>query len=212
MRGSTNVPVTFYPTGMRTAPLYDSLIIHRPTMSLYTIRCGTTYRWNPHALCRAAFIALSVFAVIPVAAQSKSERIAKLIEGYHRTGKLNGSVLVAENGKVIFRQGLGEADKSWGIPNTPDTRFRIGSVTKQFTATLILQLVDEGALKLDANISNYLPDYPKETGARVTIHHLLTHTSGIPNYTDMPEFVKDQSRNYYEPEQFAATFSGRPLD
>lgn len=181
-------------------------------MFLYTRRGGNTYGWNRHALSFAACIALSLFAVIPVAAQAKTQRIAKLVERYHRVGKLNGSVLVAENGKVIYREGFGEADKSWGIANTPDTRFRIGSVTKQFTATLILQLVDEGALKLDSTISTYLPEYPKETGARVTIHHLLTHTSGIPSYTDIPGFAKDHSRNHYEPEEFAATFSARPLD
>jgi CubicO group peptidase (beta-lactamase class C family) len=181
-------------------------------MVLYTRLGGTAYRRNPHALVGAVCIALSLLAVIPVAAQTKAERIAKLVEGYHRVGKLNGSVLVAEKGKVIYREGLGEADRSWGIPNTPETRFRIGSVTKQFTASLVLQLVDEGALKLDATISDYLPEYPRETGARITIHHLLTHTSGIPNYTDLPDFVTKHSRVQYEPSDFAATFSGLPLD
>jgi CubicO group peptidase (beta-lactamase class C family) len=181
-------------------------------MFLDTIHRGTQYRSNSRALFGAAFIALALLAVVPAVAQTRAERIAKLVEGYHQTGKLNGSVLVAEHGKVIYRQGLGEADKSWGIPNTPETRFRIGSVTKQFTATIILQLVDEGALKLDEAIGTYLPDYPKEVGSRVTIHHLLTHTSGIPNYTDDPSFVKDHSRNHYEPSEFAATFSRLPLD
>lgn len=181
-------------------------------MLLHTLRGGTPRRRNPHTVHRLAIIALILLTAIPVAAQTKAERIARLVERYHRVGKLNGSVLVAEHGKVIYRAGLGEADKSWGIPNTPDTRFRIGSVTKQFTAAVVLQLVGEGALKLDATIDTYLPEYPKETASRITIHHLLTHTSGIPNYTDMPDFVDARSRNHYEPADFAATFSGLPLD
>lgn len=181
-------------------------------MFLHTTHGGSLYRWNQHAFHRAACIALFLCAAIPVAAQSRADRIARLVERYHQTGKLNGSVLVAEHGHVIYRKGLGEANRSWGIPNTPDTRFRIGSVTKQFTATLVLQLVDEGVLKLDEPISLYLPEYPKEAGARVTIHHLLNHTSGIPNYTDIPGFAEDHSRVRYEHEDFVATFSGRPLD
>lgn len=161
-----------------------------------------------YALC----FALPLFAAIPAAAQSRAERIEKLVDTYHRIGKFNGSVLVAEKGKVIYRKGVGEADKSWNIPNTPDTRFRIGSVTKQFTATLILQLVDEGKLKLDGKISDYLPDYPKGIGGRVTIHQLLSHSSGIPNYTDLPGFIDKHSRNSYKPEEFLATFSGLDLD
>ena len=177
-----------------------------------TRRGGTVYRWNPHALSCAVSIVLIFATVMSLTAQSTPERISRLVERYHRTGKLNGSVLVAQNGNVIYRAGHGEADKSWGIPNTPDTRFRIGSVTKQFTATLILQLVDDGVLRLDAPISDYLPEYPKEVGAKVTIHHLLTHTSGIPSYTDMPEFVDKHSRNPYTPQEFAATFSSLPLE
>ena len=68
---------------------------------------------------------------------------------YHRYGLFNGSVLVAEQGKTIFKKGYGDANMEWGIPNQPDTEFRIGSITKQFTATLILQLVAEGRIQLD---------------------------------------------------------------
>lgn len=181
-------------------------------MLLSARRGGTACRWNPHALACAACIVLTLVSVMPLAAQTTAERISRLVERYHRTGKLNGSVLVAQNGDVIYRAGHGEADKSWGNPNTPDTRFRIGSVTKQFTATIVLQLVDEGMLRLDAPISDYLPEYPKEVGVKVTIHHLLTHTSGIPSYTDMPEFVDKHSRNPYTPQELAATFSGLPLE
>lgn len=71
------------------------------------------------------------------------------------------------------------ANMEWNIPNQPDTKFRIASVTKQFTAALVLQLVEEGKIKLDGKITDYLTDYRKDTGGKVTIHQLLNHTSGI---------------------------------
>jgi CubicO group peptidase (beta-lactamase class C family) len=82
------------------------------------------------------------------------------------------------------------ANMEWAIPVQPDTKFRIGSVTKQFTAAVILQLVEEGKIKLDGKITDYLPDYRKDTGDKVTVHHLLNHTSGIPSYTSIPNFFR----------------------
>jgi len=74
-------------------------------------------------------------------------------------GAFNGTALVAENGKVIFKKGYGLADFEWKVPNTPDTKFRLGSITKQFTATLILQLVEEGKLLLTDPVGKYLPEF-----------------------------------------------------
>jgi len=106
---------------------------------------------------------------------------------------------VAESNKVIFKKGYGMANFEWNIPNAPDTRFRLGSITKQFTAAVILQLVDEGKLKLDDKLSQFVPDYPQKTAGQVTVHHLLTHTSGIPSYTSFPNFFRDKSRDPYRP-------------
>jgi CubicO group peptidase (beta-lactamase class C family) len=100
----------------------------------------------------------------------------------------------------------------WNIPNQPDTKFRLGSITKQFTAFLIVKLAEEGKIKLDVPITTYLPDYPKENGDKITIHHLITHTSGIPNYTSVPNFLKEKSRNPSSPEEFVKTFNKLPLD
>src|SRR5688572_2321083 len=133
--------------------------------------------------------------------QAKVDKIDKLISTYAEYGKFNGSVLVAEKGKVIYKKGFGLADMEWNIPNQSDTKHRLGSITKQFTAVLIMQLVEQGKLKLDVPVSTYLPDYPKKTGDVITIHHLLTHTSGIPNMTSFPGFVKDVMRNSYSPAQ-----------
>ncbi len=144
-------------------------------------------------------------------AQTKIEKIDKLMHLAHAYGQFNGSVLVAEHGKVIYKKGFGFANMEWNIPNQPDTKFRLGSVTKQFTSMLILQLVQQGKLKLDGKITDYLPDYPKKNGDRITIHHLLTHSSGTPNYTDYPEFFRTMSRNPSTPQDFLKVFADSAL-
>jgi CubicO group peptidase (beta-lactamase class C family) len=95
-------------------------------------------------------------------------------------------VLVVQKDKTVFQKSFGLADREWSIPNTNQTKYRIGSVTKQFAAAAILRLNEEGKLQLDDKLSKYFPDYPK--GDSVTIHMLLNHTSGIKNYTDLAEF------------------------
>ncbi len=96
-------------------------------------------------------------------AQNKVEQIDQLISKYAEYGKFNGSALVSENGKVIYKKGFGMANMEWDIPNAPNTKHRLGSITKQFTGMLILQLVAEGKIDLEAPITTYLPDYPKTT-------------------------------------------------
>lgn len=145
-------------------------------------------------------------------AQNKAAKIDALVQQYVANRQFNGSVLVAEKGQVIFKKGYGLANMEWNIPNSPDTKFRLGSITKQFTAMLILQLVEKGKLKLDGKVTDYLPDYPKETGSKITVHHLLTHTSGIPNYTNFPGFFQNKSREPYKPDIFLKEFSGLPLE
>jgi D-alanyl-D-alanine carboxypeptidase len=95
--------------------------------------------------------------------------------------------LVAREGRVVYRRAFGLADLEYSVMLEPDMVFRIGSVTKQFTAFAILLLADRGALALDDDIHKYVPEF--ETGGRhVTLEHLLTHTSGLPNYTDLPQW------------------------
>src|ERR1051325_6793319 len=116
-------------------------------------------------------------------ALDKAKQIDDLMRRYVDNGQFNGTVLVAENGKVIFKKGYGLANMEWNTPNEPGTKFRLGSLTKQFTSMLIMQLVEQGKLKLEGKITDYLTDYPKAAGDKITIHHLLTHTAGIPNFT-----------------------------
>ena len=145
-------------------------------------------------------------------AQDHAAKIQQVLELANKYRQFNGSALVAENGKIIYKGGFGLANMEWNIPNTPDTKFRLGSITKQFTAMLTLELVEQGKLKLDGKISDYLPDYRKDIGEKVTIHHLLTHTSGIPSYTGQPDFFAKVSRNPYKVGDFVKQYASGNLE
>ncbi len=99
----------------------------------------------------------------------------------------HGSVLVAKEGEIILSEGYGYSDFTQNIENKPQTRYSIGSVTKQFAAVSILKLSETGLLNLDDKVSKYIPDFPH--GDEISIHNLLTHTSGLVNYTDLQEFL-----------------------
>ena len=158
------------------------------------------------AILSLLFIASTAFA------QTKAEKIDALITKYHQYNQFNGTLLVAENGKEIYKKGFGLANMEWNMPNQANTVFRIGSVTKQFTAILVLQLAAAGKIKLDEPINSYLPNYPKNTGSIITIHHLLTHTSGIPNFTSFNNFQTEIANHAYTPDDFIGLFMNRPLD
>ncbi|MGE5681537.1 MAG: serine hydrolase [Bacillota bacterium] len=142
--------------------------------------------------------ALFIFVLVSTVylnAQSKTEKIDKLVKSYYESEKFMGTVLAAEKGKVIYRKGIGYANIEWKTPNSPEGVFRIASITKTFAAVLTMQLVQEGKLKLESKISEFLPYYRKDIGENVTMHHLLTHSSGIPNYLQLPGFTTDLIRN-----------------
>ena len=168
---------------------------------------------SPHYLKILVLMLLSTVAVQTTASgQDKARKIDALISRYSQYGQFNGSALVADNGKVIYKKGFGLASMEWNIPNEPDTKFRLGSITKQFTATLILQLVEQGKIKLDGKLSDYLPDYRKDTGSRVTVHNLLSHTSGIPSYTSLPGFFENVSRNPFKVDEFIKRYASNDLE
>lgn len=122
-----------------------------------------------------------------------------------------GAVLVAKEGEIIFRQAFGLANRQWTIPNTPETRFRIGSITKQFTAAAILRLTERGKLSAYDRLGQHLPDAP-DSWHNVTIHQLLTHTSGIPSYTDLPDFLSRISLEERTPKEIIELTSGQALE
>ncbi len=104
-------------------------------------------------------------------------------------GKTPGSaILVSIDGKIIYKKGLGYANIEQNKVFEPTTKFRIGSVSKQFIASSILKLQEKGKISTDDKLSKYLPDFPQ--GDQVTIYQLLTHTSGIHSYTNRPDFIE----------------------
>jgi len=141
----------------------------------------------------------------------KAAKIDTFTAQYADCCLFTGAVLVSDHDKVIFKKGYGLANREWNIPNTPDVKFRLGSITKQFTSMLVMQQVAKGSIKLDGRISDYLPYYRSETGSKVTISQLLSHTSGIPSYTDDPKFFADVSRNYYAVDDFVKKFCSGDL-
>ena len=131
------------------------------------------------------------FLLLPVACLAQ-KNISTLLDNYMQAqvnvNEFTGTVLVAKKGKIIYEKAFGMADREWNIPNTVQSKFEIGSLTKQFTSACILQLAEQGKLSLDDKLNKYFADFPKADS--VTIHMLLTHTSGIKDYTQVPEFGK----------------------
>jgi CubicO group peptidase (beta-lactamase class C family) len=125
-----------------------------------------------------------------------------IVEKKHQAGLFDGSVLVAQNGQVIFSKGYGFADREKKIPNTPQTKFRLASISKQFTAMAILLLQEQGKLSVDDSICKYITNCP-EIFKPVKIHHLLSHSSGIPNATQysLPgdQMIPKSATLYFEP-------------
>jgi CubicO group peptidase (beta-lactamase class C family) len=121
-----------------------------------------------------------------------------------------GAVLVGINGRIAFEKAYGMGDEEWGAHNTLNTKFRIASLSKQFTAACILFLQERGRLNVHDPISRYLSGIPVAWQA-ITIHQLLTHTSGIPNYTSSPEIAK-LNRTGATPQQMIAVVADKPLD
>lgn len=144
---------------------------------------------------------------------SKSRQMETLMDAWHAEGQFNGTVLVAKGEDVLFAKGYGMANAEWQQPNDVDTVFRLASVSKQFTAAAILQLVEQGRVDLDGTISDYLPWYRGDTGSRITVHHLLSHQSGIPNYTAFEAFYSSgPSRRSYRTREFVEEWCSRDLE
>ncbi len=136
-----------------------------------------------NTLIRVCVLGILITLSGTVAAGEKAAGIDRLLGLYHDLGQFSGAALVADSGSIVLREGYGIANRGWQVANTPETRYRIGSVTKSFTALAVVQMAHEGKLDLDAKISDYLPGYRADTGSRISLRHLLTHTDGLPNYT-----------------------------
>jgi len=134
--------------------------------------------------------------------EDKVAALRELCRATADTGLFSGSVLVADQGQVIYQEAFGLANREWNIPNTTDTKFRLASVSKQFCTMVVMQLVEEGKVKLDDKITDHLAYYRKDTGDKITIHHLMAHQSGIKDFTANFEFRGRISRLPADKDEF----------
>ncbi len=144
-------------------------------------------------------------------AQNKKARLAEIMKTYHQYNMFDGAVLVAENGKIVYKGAFGLANREWNIPNRTDTKFMIGSVSKPLTAVLVLIQVQKGLLALDNRLDSYLPEFKNKPAGGVTIRQLLSHTSGMPNYDIIPDFFPRISRQYFTREDYVKVYIDAPL-
>ena len=134
----------------------------------------------------------------------------EVVRASFEADEFTGAVLVARDGEVLLDRGYGFANLEWSVPNDGDTKFRLGSVTKQFTAVAIMLLNERGLVDLDAPVKTYLPDAPAAWDG-VTVRHLLTHTAGVPNFTDFDDYGASKTLPATM-DSLIGRFRDRPLD
>src|SRR5436190_13681224 len=156
-------------------------------------------------------LALSSRARAEEPTPSLQRRLERLVlDWYPAQSEPGAAVLVMVDGKPLLRKGYGLADIKTGAKVAPDTIFRVGSVTKQFTSVAMLQLVQQGKASLDDPIAKYVPDF-KTQGKTITLEHLLSHTSGIPNYTATDGYERGMARDL-KPAEILALVADQPLE
>jgi D-alanyl-D-alanine carboxypeptidase len=156
-------------------------------------------RLSRRTLLLAVTLALASPTHANAAPDSTPDLLAKTLDtmltGLYPKDAPGAAVIAVRDGRTVLRKAYGMADLELGVPLQPDMVFRIGSMTKQFTAVAILMLVEEGKVGVSDPITKFLPDYPTG-GKTITVEHLLTHTSGIKSYTDMDDFFANMRKDY----------------
>lgn len=169
-----------------------------------------------HRIFAVVIACMCTFAgAVSMAAQTKDEaatkaRLEQIANSYTPNNAFMGTVLVVEGDRVLLDKGYGMASLEWQVPNVPEAKFRLGSLTKQFTATLILLLQQDGKLDIHDPVSKYVTNAPP-AWAKITLANLLGHTSGIPNFTGFKEF-STWKMNPHTPEEEIALFRDKALD
>lgn len=157
------------------------------------------------------FIILLSLLFFTISVKSQSDLFRNILEDYFESESTGGTAIVTKGGEVIYRDAIGKANVELDVDMEPKHILRLGSITKQFTAVAILQLAEAGKLDLDANFSEYLPNYP--LGDReVTVSQLLNHTSGIKSYTGIPGWMQTETRKRFELDSLIAEFQDLPFD
>src|ERR1700689_2843097 len=143
-------------------------------------------------------------------AQDNPARMEQVVQSYVANKTFMGSVIVIRDKAVLLEKGYGSADLEWDIPNSPTPKFRLGSITKQFTAASILLLEERGKLNINDPVKKYLADAPAAWD-KVTIYNLLTHTYGIPSFTSFPDYESTEATST-TPKELVARFRDKPLN
>jgi CubicO group peptidase (beta-lactamase class C family) len=159
--------------------------------------------------CVFAVVLLILLSNAFVRAQSVDSRFDEYMNAMVRLGRFNGYVLIARDGKAVFSKGYGMANFEYDVPNTAQTKFRIASLTKSFTAMAVMMLREQGKLSLQDSVCKYVSDCP-EIWKAVTIRHLLNHTSGISDYSQLPGFMRTISVRVTK-EELIASVRDKPL-
>jgi CubicO group peptidase (beta-lactamase class C family) len=156
----------------------------------------------------AAILLLAIIS--PVIAQSMSveAKVDSYVKPYLEAKSFSGAILIARGGKIVLSKGYGMANYELDAPNTPQTRFHIASISKTFTSAAIMMLEERGLLSVSDTLAKFIADYPG--GDKITIHHLLTHTSGIQNVNDFPDYDA-KSKFPQTTDSIIAMFKNRPL-
>lgn len=124
---------------------------------------------------------LTCLLMATISTHLKAQTYTSYIDSFAKANNFNGTILIQEKNKISYQKSFGQADLQFKVPNSTDTRYKIASITKFFTAVLIMKLHEASKLELDKPILTYLPEYKGKNGDRITIHHLLNHTSGLGN-------------------------------
>jgi D-alanyl-D-alanine carboxypeptidase len=165
------------------------------------------------------FVALCLLALFTRPATSIAEGIGPQIvpaidkivaKELEKKAAASLAVGVVKDGRLVLAHGYGYADLENDVPATAETVYRLGSITKQFTAMAVMQLAEQGKLSVDDEVTKFLPDYPVQ-GHKVTVRNLLNHTSGIKSYTSQPNFFK-RARQDLSRDEMLATFKDEPFD
>ncbi|MBX3239811.1 MAG: serine hydrolase [Chitinophagaceae bacterium] len=153
----------------------------------------------------------AIFMSINGFGQNYEGAIDAILRAQLSTESPGGTALVVKDGKVLYKKAFGKADLELEVAMKPDHIFRIGSITKQFTASAILKLAEEGRLSLSDTITRFIKDYPMN-GHAITIEHLLTHTSGVKNYTSLGKFNMEVRRKDFTSGELIDFFKNEPMD
>ena len=162
-------------------------------------------------MIKIKFILIGLIVSFQVCAQNLNYEADRLMTDVFEENGSGGIALVVKDGEVLYRKAFGMADMELGVKMKPENIIRIGSITKQFTASAILKLMEEGKLDLQDDITKYIEDYPTQ-GHVITIEHLLTHTSGIKSFTGMKTWTADLRKMHYSPKEKIEFFKNEPMD